>query len=126
MLGQMPAMLRDILEETFDRQDDVVLVGTRESVSSLRTAVDLHGPDVVVVAVDGEDWAGGFIELFRDHPSLRLLAIRNDARRAVMHELSIRRWRVTDLSPAAILAAVRASAADSEAEADALFIRERP
>jgi hypothetical protein len=128
LLGGLPGILRDILEETFASQSDVMLVveDRGDPGASLRNAVDVHAPDVVIVGVDRQDWVGDYLELFRDHPLLRILAIRNDGRGAVMHELSIRRYRVTDLTPPAILAAVRASVAEAEEEADALFQRERP
>ena len=125
LLGEMPEMLRDILDQTFASQDDVTVVGDRESISPLRAAVGLHDADVVIVGVDRQDWVGDYVELFRDRPMLRVLAIRNNGRGAVMHELSIRRYRVTDLTPTSILAAVRASVADAHDEADALFFRER-
>ena len=101
-------MLRDILDETFASQNDVILVGTCDRESALRDAVDRLTPDVVLVGVEQQDWAGGYLDLFRDHPDLRLLAIRNDARAAAMHECRIRRCSVAELSPASILAAVRA------------------
>jgi hypothetical protein len=126
LLGEMPEMLHDILDHAVADQDDVALVGDRDSISSLHTAVDVHSADVVVVGVERQDWVGSYIDLFRDHPMLRLLAIRNDGRAAVMHELSIRRYRVTDLTPSSIIDAIRASVADAHDEADALFFRDRP
>lgn len=108
LLGPMPAILRDILDETFGSQDDVTVVGTCSEDSALRNAVDAASPDVVVVGVERHEQAGGYIDLFREHPDLRLLAIRNDARSAAMHELRVRHCNVPVLSSAAILAAVRA------------------
>lgn len=107
LLGPMPAILRDILDETFGSQDDVILVGTCNEDSALRNAVDSLSPDVVVVGVEQDDRAFRYADLFREHPSLRLLGIRNDARSAAMHEFRVRRCRVADLSSVAILSAVR-------------------
>jgi chemotaxis response regulator CheB len=109
MLGKMPAMLRGILEETFAGQGDIMLVGLSDSRPSLSELVTAHNPDVLIVGVERADWATGFAELFVDHPSLRILAIGEDGRSAMMQELYIRRWRVADLSPRSIVAAVRAS-----------------
>jgi hypothetical protein len=66
------------------------------------------------VGVERPDWANGYVGLFVDHPQLHILAIGDDARSATMHELYIRRWRVADLSPTAIVAAVRASRDDGD------------
>jgi hypothetical protein len=107
LLGPMPAILRDILDQTFGSQDDVTLVGTCNEDSVLRNVVDALSPDVVVVGVEQHHHAGGYVDLFREHPDLRLLAIRNDARSAAMHEFRVRHCDVSVLSSATILAAVR-------------------
>jgi hypothetical protein len=110
MLGKMPAMLRGILEETFASQHDMMLVGLSDSgTSSVSATVAANRPDVLIVGVERQDWANGYVGLFVDHPHLHILAIGDDARSATMHELYIRRWRVAELSPPAIVAAVRAS-----------------
>jgi hypothetical protein len=106
-LGPMPAILRDILNETLGSQDDVILVGAGSEDSALRDGVATLSPDVVVVGVEQLDAAGGYVDLFRDHLDLRLLAIRNDVRSAAIHEFRIRRCQVAELSSATILAAVR-------------------
>jgi hypothetical protein len=111
MLGPMPAMLRDIIRETVASQDDLVLVGSGDTRDAphLHRAVDVHAPDVLVAGVEGSDWVGEYVELFRDHPDLRVLVVRNDARAAALHELVIRRFEVADPSPRSILAAIRAT-----------------
>jgi hypothetical protein len=108
MLGSMPAMLRGILEEIFAHQSDMLLVGPPDSpLLPVSAAVATHQPDVLVVSIERPDWADGLIELFVAHPRLHILAIGNDARAATMHELYVRRWQVADLSPSAIVDAVR-------------------
>src|SRR5262245_22579493 len=109
MLGKMPAILRDILEETFASQRDMMVVGISDPAaprSMVAATVAASRPDVLVVGVDRQDWAPGFVELFVDNPELHILAIGDDARSATMHELYIRRWHVPALSPPAIVAAV--------------------
>lgn len=109
MLGMMPAMLRDILETTFAREHDMTLVGKSDARSSLPADVAASRPDVLVVAVDRPELAAGYTGLLVDHPNLHILAIGEDARSAMMQEVYLRRWRVADLSPSAIVAAVRAA-----------------
>ena len=125
LLGPMPAILRDILDETFGSQDDVMLVGTCNEDAALRSAVDASSPDVVVVGVEQHDQAGGYVDLFRAHPDLRLLAIRNDARSAAMHEFRVRHCNVPVLSSATILAAVRAGCDGITERMSAPTVRER-
>ena len=119
MLGEMPAMLRGILEEIFSHQRDMMLVGPSDAVAVGAVAVAAYRPDVLVVSPDESDWATSYAGLFGEQPRLRILAIRDDARSATMSELYVRRWRVADLAPDAVLAAVRAACAGANAEADA-------
>jgi hypothetical protein len=108
MLGNMPAMLYAILEETFAGQRDIMVVRPSDSSSSLSASVSSERPDVLVVGVDRPEWVSSFAQLFVDNPMLRVLAIGEDARSATMHELYLRRWRVADPSPRAIVDAVYA------------------
>jgi hypothetical protein len=112
MLGSMPAIIRGILEQTLGTQQDMTLVGNYDAASpaaSVSTMVAASRPDVLVVGTQQDEWAAGYLDLFADHPRLHILAIGDDARSAMMHELYVRRWRVAELSPPAIVAAVRAA-----------------
>ena len=109
MLGELPAIQRGILEQTFAVQGDMMLVGTDSAGASLSARVAANRPDVLIVGVERDDWATGFTKLFAERPRLHILAIGGDARSATLQELYVRRQRITDLSPDAIVAAVRAS-----------------
>jgi hypothetical protein len=117
MLGTMPAMVRGILEETFASQHDMTLVGDAEAEATMSATVSAHNPDILVVGMTHDEWASEFISLFIDHPRLHILAIGEDARAAMMQELYIKRWRIAELSPMAIVDAVRASCADTSVTA---------
>ena len=117
MLRELPAMLRGILEHTFRAQNDMMLVGTDSNEGSLSAQVAESRPDVLIVGVERPELANAYIELFVDHVDLHILAIGGDARSATMQELFVRRLRVADLSPDAIIAAVRASREDESASA---------
>jgi hypothetical protein len=121
----MPAMLRGILEEALGSQGDVMLVGGSDALGSPETAtVAASRPDVLIVGVEREAWADGYVELFADHPRLHILAIGDPARSATMHELYVRRTRIADPSPTAIVGAVRAARELNDAQV--LPISERP
>ncbi|MEO8619779.1 MAG: hypothetical protein ABI625_01865 [bacterium] len=117
MLGTMPAMVRGILEETFATQHDMMLVGNANADVAMSATVAAHNPDILVVGMAHDEWASEFISLFIDHPRLHILAIGEDARAAMIQELYIRRWRISELSPMAIVDAVRASCAVENASA---------
>jgi chemotaxis response regulator CheB len=109
MLGKMPAMLRGILEETFAAEHDITVVGAGDSATTSVATVRIHHPDVLVVGVEPKDWSSPFVESFVANPRLRVLAIREDGRSGVVEELAIRRWRIPEVTPRSIVAAVRAS-----------------
>ena len=108
MLGHMPAMLHGILRETFAGRRDIVLVHPVHTRNTLRESVVAERPDVLVVGVDQHERVEDFVALFAENPSLRILAIGEDARSATMHELYLRRWRATDVTPGSIVNAVYA------------------
>lgn len=121
MLGLMPAMLHGIMEETFAGRRDIMLVGLSQSPTpkSLSDSVAAERPDVLVVDAMAPDAVGDFVELFVEHPSLRILAIGQDARSATMHELYLRRWCVADPTPRTIVDAVHALHAANTTLSDA-------
>lgn len=120
MLRELPALLRGILEQTFRAQDDMTLVGADRSDASLSAQVAENRPDVLIVGVERPELANAYVELFVDHATLRIFAISSDARAATMQELFVKRLRVADLSPDAIIAAVRASRENDSGTATAV------
>ena len=108
LLGPMPQMLRDILVATLSAQADMVLVGQRTA-APLAEAVAAHAAEVVVVGADRNDRPEEYVEAFRHRPQVRVLVIRSDGRTAAMHELLIRRQPLRELSPDAVVSAVRRS-----------------
>ena len=108
MLGDMPAMLHGILEETFAGCADIVLVHPFHASNSLAESVAAQRPDVLVVGVEQHDPVDDFAALFAEHPTLRVLAIGEDARSAIIHELYRRSWRASSLAPSSIVDTVYA------------------
>ena len=121
MLGELPAIQRGILEHTFAVQNDMTIVGNDGADASLSARVAANRPDVLIVGVERDDWATDFVELFAERPRLHILAIGGDARSATLQELYVRRQRIADLSPDAIVAAVRASRDTESASTTAAF-----
>ncbi len=107
LLGPMPAMHRDILDETFAAQDDIVVVGRSASADTLVADVAALAPHVTIVGADSAEWSDEHLPLLDVQPPRHLLLLANDARSASLFELRIHRATLADLSPRAILKAVR-------------------
>ena len=122
MLGDMPAMLHGILEKTFAGCADIVLVHPFHASNSLAESVAAERPDVLVVGVHQHEHVDDFATLFAEHPALRVLAIGEDARSAIIHELYRRTWRAGELAPSSIVDTVyalhRATASLDEAPSE--------
>ncbi|MGQ0647752.1 MAG: hypothetical protein ACT4P7_09265 [Gemmatimonadaceae bacterium] len=119
LLGQMPAMHRDILDETFASQGDIEVVGCVEASDSLLDAVSAFAPHVLILGADRDEWSAEHLSLFRAHPHTHVLLLGNDARSASMYELQVHRTAIPELSPRAILAAVREACRDGDTVASA-------
>ncbi len=117
LLGQMPAMHRDILEETLASQSDMMVGGRCDSLEALHDVIDARAPNVTVLGVDRAEWSADFLALLRSHPKLRLLTLAHHARSASLYELQMHRTSIAELPPGAILAAVREDCADGDSVA---------
>jgi hypothetical protein len=107
LLGPMPAMHRDILDETFAAQDDILVVGRSTSPVALRGDVATLEPHVTIVGGESAEWSDEHLALLRAQPPRHLLLLANDARSASLFGLRVHRADLAELSPRAILAAVR-------------------
>ncbi|MEP7380597.1 MAG: hypothetical protein ABI910_02870 [Gemmatimonadota bacterium] len=107
LLGPMPAMHRDILNETFAAQDDIVVVGHCASSDALAGDLATLEPHVTIVGSDSAEWSDAHFALISAQPPRHLLLLANDARSASMFGLRIHRSALAELTPRAILAAIR-------------------
>lgn len=107
LLGPMPAMHRDILDETFAAQDDILVVGRSASRDALAADVATLAPHVTIVGGESAEWSDEHLALLHAHPPRHLLLLANDARSASLFGLRVHRDDLAELSPRAILAAVR-------------------
>ncbi len=107
LLGPMPAMHRDILDETFAAQDDIVVVGHSTTTDALVDDVSTLAPHVTIVGAESAEWREDHLALLDIHPPRHLLLLANDARSASLFGLRVHQTELTELSPRAILSAVR-------------------
>jgi hypothetical protein len=107
VLSELPRMLRDIVSETIDRQDDMKVVG---DLPARADAWDAGVADVVVAGLADDALADRYTRLMRYHPGLKVLGITGDARSAFLFELRPHRIPLGDASPDGLLSAIRAAA----------------
>src|SRR3954471_5478856 len=102
----MPRLLHDIVRAVLTGLPDVELESTNLERRELREAGAVREADVVIVAED-DDARDHYIEMLYAHPRLRLVAISGHARAAFLYELRPHRVLLGELSPDALLHAVR-------------------
>jgi hypothetical protein len=97
-------ILRDIVVDALEGDRDITLDREVESRAELERALVCQRPDVVVWMLDREDPPAVSADLLDRRPRVRLLAIRNDGKRAYV-------WAsLGELSPKGLVARVREAA----------------
>jgi DNA-binding NarL/FixJ family response regulator len=108
VLIDMPRILREIIRETISVQPDMDVVAELDASWSVPDSVDRYDPDVVVVSGD----SARIDELGRallQRGSSRALAVSPDGNESFLVELRPHQVPLGELSPEALLAAVRAT-----------------
>lgn len=107
VLIDMPQLLRGIVRGILADQSDLAVVAEIESTDSIDEAVVRHQAQFVIVGVNGQ--APESLRLaFERRPRLRALAIESDGRESFLYELQPRRLALGEISPDALLHAIRA------------------
>jgi DNA-binding NarL/FixJ family response regulator len=113
VLGTMPVLLRDIVRETVAAQtDDVEILAEVATRGEIATAVRRTEADVAVVGVEHLDWNDlrDFLHsLLAEHPRLSVIALANDGRDGWIYRLRPSSAAIHDVSPAALVQAIRAT-----------------
>src|SRR5262249_1710782 len=97
VLGDLPRLLRDIIAEAVRREADMMLVEA--------------DADVVIVADDPPDCGARHRQALVEHPELKILVVSDDGRTAQL--LEFRRRLMSDVSPRALVDAIRDAAGGS-------------
>ena len=105
-----------MLSEIIQVQPDMELVGDAGGTSELRGAVARTHPDILVVIPDHKIERRIFDDLLFAAPHLRVLAVSNDGRTGLLYRLRPSRARLGEMSPAALLDAIRATAPPAPAQ----------
>jgi hypothetical protein len=106
VVGEVPRLLRDIIEEAVRREADMMLVEA-EGID-LAAVVRSSGADVAIVADDPPDRGARHRQVLVEHPNLKILVVGDNGRDAQL--LEFRRHLMPDVSPQAIVRAIRDAA----------------
>jgi hypothetical protein len=102
LIFNLQRMMHEIIEIAILGQPDLQVV--RSDRGSLAEAIALSHADAVITGIDDPELAAALLER---HPRLKLLAVVAEGREALLYELRPRREGLGELSPAALLAALR-------------------
>lgn len=101
-------MLREIVRDAIGRQDDMELLGEFPAATDLRTAVESTGADFVIT--DAATAACDQVPVLLDaRPRVRVLGITNSGRQTYLYELRPHRVRLGEISPQALIEAIRSA-----------------
>ncbi len=95
MIGEMPGVMRDLVETIVGAQPDIRIVADDPA-------------DVVILGVATIDEAAGVRARLYAHPNQRVLALAIDGRHAVAYEMRPHLTALGAISPDGLLAAIRA------------------
>ena len=109
-------MLREIVTSAAAGREDMQVVGTPETRESLLMAVGRTAADVVILGLTREEEARAedvhaYDVLLYTYPRLKVLAVTGSGRHAILYELRPHRTALGNVSPEALLAAVRSAVA---------------
>jgi len=110
VLASLPRMLGEIVRKVLGTAADLEIVDTVASLEELGSALAVHAADVVIAGVSRPDGRGKFDALLRAHPAVRVFSLESDGRETVLYELRPHSVALGNVSPEALVAAIRATA----------------
>lgn len=114
LIVDMPRMLHEIVHRSVDECDDMLVVGSlhEHDEGVLVQQVEETEPEVVVIGADHPDvLAKRCPALLENRAMTKLLAVADDGGETFLYELRPARTPLGELSPTALLAAIRSAAA---------------
>lgn len=103
-------MLSDIITDIVTSQADMEMVGTVTDPGALAATVAEADADVVVLGLPDAELPTEYAALLGARPQTRLLGVSADGRRAFLYELRPYRSTLDEVSPAALVDAIRTAA----------------
>jgi hypothetical protein len=112
LLGDLPRMMRSIVESTVAAHADLRLADAGTDVD-LEHAVDRCGADVLIVGERPDRSEAFYRPLLLRHPSLKVFILTQDGRNVTL--MGFRRVRLPDASPNGLIEAIRSELHDEAA-----------
>jgi chemotaxis response regulator CheB len=110
-LFDMSPLLREIVRRTLDREPDLQVVVDRAVVADALAAVERDRADFVIIGSNA-DQTVDVRSLLACSRGVRVLELRSDGKKGVLHELRPHRVALGELSPDALLRTIRAIRSD--------------
>lgn len=119
LIVDLPRVLRDIIRRCLDAERGIALVGETVGDVDLPELVHATRADVVVMGLEEARLPEMGERLLAEHPGVRLLGVAADGRESVLYELRRHRRSLGEMSPRALVTAVRGGDDDDDAMANA-------
>lgn len=104
---ELPRVMREIIRDLLSAEPGVALVGETSGDVDISELVHATRADVVVMGLPGIGLPAFGQRLLAQNPGLRLLGVVGDGRDAVMYELRPRQRLLGEVSPTALVSAIR-------------------
>lgn len=111
LLLNMRGVLGDVIKAILHDCEDVTVVGESPDGADAWALVDRTGADVVVCQLGDSATAEVVNGLFAPHRRVKVIAVRDDGRRAVLWELRPQQSVLGDLSPSRLIDVMRQAGA---------------
>lgn len=103
----LPRVMRDIIRDLVSGERGIDLVAETSADVDLSGLVDATRADVLVMSLPDEGLPRAASQMLAEHPGVRLLGVVADGRDAVLYELRPHHRSLGDVSPGALVAALR-------------------
>lgn len=111
VLAALPRMLGDIVRQLVARHPDLEVAAEVDERAAISSAVRRTGAEVVVAGIAPGSHHALLADiprtLLREHPGLTLIALEDDGRAAYVYELRLHETAMTEISPRALIDAIR-------------------
>jgi DNA-binding NarL/FixJ family response regulator len=107
VLADLPQMLRSIIQDILAGEPDMEVVGELPGQAEVPAMVQQTGATFVIVRQTGPDPPAIFQNLLAAQSPMRVLAIADEGRAAILYELRPRRIPIGEFSAARLVAVIR-------------------
>jgi hypothetical protein len=104
----MQGILGEIIREILAHDPGMEIIDDVADLGELLRTDELHRSDVVIGCLaEGSDLPLAWVDLLHQHPRVKLLIVSTNGRHASLYCLRLKRLAIDELSPSALIEAVR-------------------